>query len=132
MATISSWLTSLASLSLAAFCASSQAAESACPKAQAGRQLASVSIFDGPPAERADLVPDRYRETKDGGRSEWDVAYVFEAGRKVYVECRYGGRQAPIVIEPAATTTTCTWITRHDGRSALGCVSIATARKDRG
>lgn len=121
VATTSSWLTSLVPLALAALCSSSQAGEAACPREQAGTRLASVSVFDGPPGEHADLVPDRYRETKDGGRSEWDVAYAFQAGRKLYVECRYGGEVPPVVIEPAPTTTTlCTFVARRQGRTSLG------------
>ncbi|MDY0743307.1 STY0301 family protein [Paucibacter sp. R3-3] len=129
MATTSSWLTSLA---LSALCSIAQAGEAACPSEKGGERLASASVFDGPPSEHADLVPDRHRQTKDGSRSEWDVAYVFEAGRQLYVECRYRGNTEPVVIEPPPATTLCTFVTRHRGRSSLGCASPGAGQKQRG
>lgn len=123
MATISSLSTSLVCFCLATLGVSASAGEMVCPPTQAGARLVTVTLFDGPPSEHADLVPDRYRKTKDGGRSEWDVAYVYAAGRKLFVECRYGAKVAPVVIEPAPTATQCAFVTRSQGRKSLSCVS---------
>lgn len=123
MATIFSLLNSLVPVTLAILGVSAYAGEAACPQAQGGARLVTVSVFDGPPSEHADLMPDRYHKTKDGGRSEWAVAYVFRAGRKLFVECQYGGKVAPVVIEPDPSTTKCTFVTRDRGRKSLTCVS---------
>jgi hypothetical protein len=55
--------------------------ESVCPKTNNGAHLSSVSVFDGPPDEHADLIPDTYRERIGVGTSTWDVAYIFTSGR---------------------------------------------------
>ena len=99
--------------------------ETTCPKAQGEKLLATASLFDGPPSERADLMPDSFRKTKAGGWSEWDVAYVFKAGRKLFVACKYGDHAAPIVIQPGPATTKCWFIERNRGRRSLTCVSSA-------
>jgi hypothetical protein len=101
------------------------AGETSCPQVQAGARLVSVTLFDGPPSEHADLVPDSYRKTRDGGRSEWDVAYVFQAGRQLHVECKYGDKAAPVVIEPPPSTTRCEFVTRAKGAKSLTCMSRA-------
>jgi hypothetical protein len=118
-------LISLAALALALPATASCAGETACPQVQAGARLVTVTLFDGPPSEHADLMPDSYRKTRDGGRSEWDVAYVFKAGRQLYVECKYGDKVAPVVIEPATSTTHCAFVTRDKGQKSLTCVSRA-------
>ncbi len=54
-----------------------------CPaKSQA---LRSVTVFDGPPSEQASLVPDRAGTS----HSSWDLGYVYDAGRTVWVRCEY-------------------------------------------
>jgi hypothetical protein len=57
-------------------------AEVCAAKSQA---LRSVTVFDGPPAEQASLVPDQ--EGKSG--SSWELGYVYDAGRTVWVRCQY-------------------------------------------
>jgi hypothetical protein len=47
--------------------------------------LRSVTVFDGPPSEQASLVPDR--AGKNGG--SWELGYVYDAGRSVWVRCQY-------------------------------------------
>jgi hypothetical protein len=125
MAIISSSLSRLACLALAVLEISACAGEVACPQTQSGERLATVTLFDGPPSEHADLMPDSFRKTKDGGRSEWDVAYIFEADRKLFVECQYGGKVAPVVIEPKPSTTRCVFVTHDRGHKSLTCVSRA-------
>lgn len=68
-----------------------RSAEIKCPAYQGKHPLANVAVFDGPPEEKADLVPDS--SNSSGGRtaSSWNVDYIFQAGRKLYVVCRYSG-----------------------------------------
>lgn len=47
--------------------------------------LRNVTVFDGPPAELASLVPDEGGDT--GG--SWELGYVYDAGRTVWVRCQY-------------------------------------------
>lgn len=62
-----------------------------CPAMQGKNPLASVSIFDGPPAEKADLVPDLTKGSGDHLYSSWDIGYLFGINRTPYLVCRYAG-----------------------------------------
>ncbi|WP_174292377.1 STY0301 family protein [Sphingomonas bacterium] len=83
-----------------------------------GVALSSVSVFDGPTSEHADLVPDGSRTIRGVEVSTWDVAYVYQAGRQVYASCRYGASDVVVpvrhpvktcryTVAPAAQTLTC-------------------------
>jgi hypothetical protein len=60
-------------------------AEVRCPALLEGHAYLRASVFDGPPEEQADLVPDDRR----GGVDRWQVGSVFETGREPYLVCRY-------------------------------------------
>jgi hypothetical protein len=47
--------------------------------------LRSFLVFDGPPSELASLIPE---QTGDHG-GYWDLGYVYDAGRSVWVHCQY-------------------------------------------
>ncbi|MBH9576966.1 STY0301 family protein [Inhella proteolytica] len=57
---------------------------SVCPS-QPASALRQVTVFDGPPEELASLVP----EPDAQGRDSWPLAYVYQAGRQVWVHCQY-------------------------------------------
>jgi hypothetical protein len=57
------------------------AQEGTCPRYHANRPLSSVVLFDGPPEQRADLMPDVSRGSGDHAYASWDVSYIFESGR---------------------------------------------------
>jgi len=57
-----------------------------CP-AIADQTLVYVSIFEGPPEQKADLAPDRYIERVGTTTNTWHL-YKSPAGR--YVKCGYG------------------------------------------
>lgn len=99
------------------------ATESRCPPVNQGQALRTVSVFDGPPEERADLVPDVTVKERGGYRSEWSVTYIFQAGRGLFVECRYGQSMPPIVLAPDATTTRCVFHSAGAGKVSLVCLS---------
>ena len=58
-----------------------------CP-AIPGQTLVYVDIFDGPPENQADLVPDQHRAP--GGKTAWN-SWALDAGPDgLYVKCGYG------------------------------------------
>lgn len=124
MATIFSLSNSLA---LAAICAALLApaacaeGDASCPPAQEGIRLKTVALFDGPPEELADLVPDRFHDAGGTAQSEWDVRYIFHAGRHLYVRCGYGPSRAAVVLKPAASTARCVFVSQPDGNVSLTC-----------
>lgn len=99
------------------------AGETHCPPILEGSKLKSVTVYDGSPCEHADLKPDTYKETKSGGRSEWDVAYIYQAGRKLYVECQYHSNTTKIILEPDASTYKCEFLTRGKKGVSFSCKS---------
>jgi hypothetical protein len=97
------------------------AAETRCPDTHAGARLVGASLFDGPPGEHADLVPDRIHRGKGGVlTSEWNVAAMPRTGRGLYIECRYG-RGAPAVVSTVADAGACTLVSRRGGGGTLVC-----------
>ena len=83
-----------------------------CP-AVPGHALKRLTVFDGPPEELASLVPEQ-----DGkGRAYWDLAYVYRAQRRVWVQCHYEP-QAMRTMELPAQVNRCTFTssTRHGGQ----------------
>ena len=108
----------IAALALAPALASAE--EFGCPSAHSGGPLVSATLFDGPPSEHADLMPDHYRKSKRGGQSDWNVAYIFQAGRRLYVECQYGSKISSIVLE-APRVDACTYASNGKRRKSLTC-----------
>jgi len=68
-----------------------QAQVAKCPSYKGKSPLSSVTVFDGPPEQRADLMPDVSRGRGDHIYASWDVGYIFAAGRNVYLVCEFGG-----------------------------------------
>lgn len=62
-----------------------------CPARQGKNPLAGVSIFDGPPAEKADLAPDQTKGSGDRLYASWDIGYLFGLGRTPYLVCKFAG-----------------------------------------
>jgi len=118
MATISSSAVIAVSVVLSQTCFAS---EITCPHAQQGARLKNVALFDGPPSELASLVPDSVFETEMDSRAEWDVSYIFQAGRHLYVRCEYGSTIPAVIIEPPASTGTCAFLSGRNGDVSLSC-----------
>lgn len=98
------------------------AGEARCPKSHTGFRLKTATLYDGPMSEHADLMPDGVKQRKGSTRSEWNVAYIFKAGRRLFVECDYGPRAKPIVIKPNVHVRACFFDqSRHGARAALSC-----------
>ena len=123
MAIISSSLIRAAIVVLAVAPAPAFAGETQCPKTNAGSNLTTVTLFDGPPSEHADLQPDTSQQSKGGSRSQWDVAYIYKAGRHLFVECQYGPNAASVILEPVPSTYTCEFISQGAKNISLVCKS---------
>ncbi|KVD81742.1 hypothetical protein WS62_24510 [Burkholderia sp. ABCPW 14] len=90
--------------------ASGTAAE-VCP-ARAESPLRYVDVFDGAPSEMATLVPDEGGERK----GNWQLGYVYDAGRYVTVRCKYAdGRTTDVKL--ADRVNRCDY--RIDGQKTL-------------
>ncbi|MDO7842525.1 STY0301 family protein [Sphingomonas immobilis] len=90
-----------------------------CPAVLHGAALKSVSVFDGPFAEMADLVPDGGRKTKAGRVDTWDLGYVYKAGRHVFLRCDYGKPQ-PVEIKLTVPVKACA-LTQGAKAKSLSC-----------
>ena len=121
METTSLSLNSVAILALAVAAGPAAAMDLRCPATHAGAFLTGVDLFDGPPSEHADLAPDQYRKTKGGGKSDWEVGYVFQAGRDLFIECQYGEKIPSVVLKADKHIRRCSYASRRDGRNALTC-----------
>jgi hypothetical protein len=79
-------------------------------------------VYDGPPSEHADLMPDKSRKTGAGGtESSWEVDYIFKAGRKLYVECKYDSKAVSAVLLEPAKVGVCIFASTRDRRVSLVC-----------
>jgi hypothetical protein len=96
----------------------SQAQQVGCPAAQGKSLLAGVSVFDGPPAEMADLVPDVSRGSAANLFQSWEVGYLFDQHRTVYLACRYAGVSAPVVVKVEQRVKTCSFQAHGRTRAA--------------
>jgi hypothetical protein len=96
------------------------AAEARCPASNGGAGLHTVTLFDGPLSDQADLAPDSVAKVAGGTRSAWQVAYVFEAGRQLFVECDYGRKGGKVVIKPERGVRRCLFEAKTSG-NALVC-----------
>lgn len=78
-------------------------------------RLTGMSVFDGDPAERADLVPDQ-RGSGARRRDRWDLAPP-DPGRHYVAVCRYDQQaaQRDFVLGPAVKSCTFT-LTPRRGR----------------
>jgi hypothetical protein len=90
-----------------------------CAATHAGEGLSRVSVFDGPPAEMADLVPDNEKTVRGATVSSWDVSSVYRAGRIVHASCRYG-KGAPVVVALTTPVRVCR-LTEAVGKRTLTC-----------
>jgi hypothetical protein len=65
--------------------------EAKCPSYKDKSPLSTVVLFDGPPEQRADLMPDVSKGRGDHAYASWDVSYVFDSGRNLFLVCRFAG-----------------------------------------
>jgi len=95
-----------------------QAQPVGCPAMQGKSLLAGVSVFDGPPGEMADLVPDVSRGGQANLFQSWEVGYLFDQHRTVYLSCRYARVSAPVVVKIERRVKTCSFQAHGRARAA--------------
>jgi hypothetical protein len=99
----------LASLLVIAGPACAQGAS--CPAYQEKNRLVTVTLFDGPPSEMASLMPDVSKGSGDHAYASWDVGYIFDAGRSLYLACEYSGSKKTTAIKVEKKVQQCTYRT---------------------
>jgi hypothetical protein len=60
-----------------------------CP-APTGDALVYIDIYDGPPEQQADLVPDQYQDKAK--KTAWNTWELYQNPERIYVKCGYGKR----------------------------------------
>jgi hypothetical protein len=66
--------------------------------------VAGVTIFDGPPADQASLVPDNEQTTEDVVSQTWKLA---KSDRGYWLQCEYANTTAQIYRRLPASVTRC-------------------------
>jgi hypothetical protein len=67
-------------------------------------ELAGISVFDGPPEQLADLVPDDGTDTADTRSDIWTLA---KNERGYWLTCRYSSTTVTLTRQLPATVTRC-------------------------
>lgn len=109
----------LAAIALAA--TGAIAAGQACPATRDGRPLSTAQVLDGPVADNAILAPDTGWTRAGVDVATWQVAYVYEAGRQVTLDCRYDGVAEPVVVRIETPVMTCRYSGSRRHGVALRC-----------
>jgi hypothetical protein len=121
MVTTSMWSSSVAACALLVFFATAHADEAGCPAYHGENPLSAGTVFDGPPEERADLMPDHSKVTKHRAYSTWDVGYIYDAGRQVFLACRYANEHDSLTVPIAKKVRRCIYKTRPNRPAELRC-----------
>ncbi len=87
-----------------------------CPAYRGGSPLSGATVFDGPPEDRTDLMPDTTRGRGRHAESSWDVGYVFDGNRQVFLACRYMGPSEPLMVRIERRVASCTYKTAEAGK----------------
>ena len=80
-----------------------------------------MSVFDGPPEEQADLVPDLSRGRTVVAYAVWEVGHVFDEGRNVFLVCRYGGSEDTITVKVETKVDHCFYRSVARGAAEVNC-----------
>jgi hypothetical protein len=108
------WLALTAAACNTAGAGKADAAEVCAPRA--GQALRFVDIFDGAVVDQAKLVPD-VAEERSG---QWQLGYVYDAGRFVTVRCKYADGQA-VDVKLAAKVQACRYRLQANKTLTLFC-----------
>jgi hypothetical protein len=90
-----------------------QANEVKCPPLYGEIPLSGAVVYDGSPEEMADLIPDKSKGSGSHANSSWEVGYIYEAGRNVYLVCKYGLKDS-VTIKAEKRVRTCIYHTYPD------------------
>ena len=56
----------------------------------AGQKLVYIDVYDGPPEQQADLVPDQHQDKAK--KIAWNSWELYQNPERIYVKCGYGQR----------------------------------------
>jgi len=79
--------------------------------------VAGVTIFDGPPAEQASLVPDNQKTAGDNIIQTWQLP---NSSRGYWLQCNYANTTAQIARRLPASVTRCDVVYDHNLRFGGG------------
>lgn len=105
------WFSRLAILVTVASTGLSYAQVAGCPAYERNSPLVQVTVFDGPPNEMASLVPDVSKGSDHHTYASWDIGYIFDAGRILYLECSYLHSTKPITVKVDKKVKECVYRT---------------------
>jgi hypothetical protein len=95
-----------------------------CPSYQEKTPLSTVVLYDGPPEQRADLMPDVSKGSGDRAYASWDVGYIFGSGRNLFLLCRFGDMDNAhaVTVKVEKKVERCVYRTHAGGKPAeLSC-----------
>lgn len=104
------------SMTIAAF-----AAKPRCPAVKDNVRLSGVSVFDGPPEEQADLVPDISRGRNIVVYAVWEVGHVYDEGRNIFLVCRYGDSDDTVTVQVETRVDRCFYRAVGRGAAEVNC-----------
>lgn len=90
-------------------------ADEVCPERH-NTHLRHVDVFDGTPEEMAILIPDEGGDLK----GDWQLGYVYDAGRFVTVRCKYADGHR-LDVRLSARTARCNYRIDSKGTLILMC-----------
>jgi hypothetical protein len=115
------WLTRVVLCASVLTMGSAHAKEARCPPYHARSPLSGAVVFDGPPNERADLMPDQSRRSDDHAHAAWNVGYIFEMGRKLFLVCRYSNLSDTVTIKVDKKVRRCIYDATPNRPAELSC-----------
>jgi hypothetical protein len=62
-----------------------------CPANRGSSLLVSADVYDGPPAEMVQLVPDDSTGTMSYTYASWNLEYLFDMGHTPFLVCKFAG-----------------------------------------
>jgi hypothetical protein len=74
-----------------------------------GKTLVYIDVYDGPPENEADLVPDQHEDK--ASKTAWNTWELYQNPERIYVKCAYGQRligpysQTEFIMLPATAKT---------------------------
>lgn len=89
-----------------------------CPPLQGKSPLSVATVYDGPPEEMADLIPDESKGSGDHANASWEVGYIYDAGRNVYLVCKYTGLKDTVTVNAKKKVQTCIYRTHSSKKPA--------------
>ena len=121
MKAISLYLSRLAVLAVLFAAGTARAEAIRCPSHHDKHALTGATVFDGPVEELASLVPDDSKESRQEESASWAVGYIYDAGRKVFLQCRFSGTKETVTVAGEQRVTKCVYRAKAGGPVEVGC-----------